>query len=376
MKYIKKVLCGLLLTAMLSTYALAATQNASNNVAAANLLTGTTLASGVVNSSLTSVGTLVNLTVTNPISGSVTGAAGSVAANALTGTTLAAGVTGSSLTGVGTLVAGATGAGFTVNVGTSTISGVLPAVNGGAGTISGALKANGSGTVSQAACGDLSNATSACSTTIGTSGSTIGLNNGNNTLSGTNAVTGVMTISNNDLTLLGSSTGKTTLNSGLSSSSNNTLTLPTEASDTLVDLTGSQNLTNKTTTTQAARDNSTKLASTAYTDAAASTISQNSQSVNYTLVLSDAGLQILHPASDANARTFTIPANASVAYATGTAVTFINLTSQVVTIAITTDTMYLSPSGSTGSRSLAQYGVATAVKVDSTHWIISGAGLT
>lgn len=39
-------------------------------------LTGDTLAEGVVNSSLTSVGTLVNLTVTNPIAGSVTGGAG------------------------------------------------------------------------------------------------------------------------------------------------------------------------------------------------------------------------------------------------------------------------------------------------------------
>ena len=41
--------------------------------AAAGTLTGTTLASNVVNSSLTSVGTLTNLTVTNPISGSITG---------------------------------------------------------------------------------------------------------------------------------------------------------------------------------------------------------------------------------------------------------------------------------------------------------------
>jgi hypothetical protein len=44
----------------------------------ANALTGTTLASNVVSSSLTSVGTLTNLTVTNPISGSVTGNAGTV----------------------------------------------------------------------------------------------------------------------------------------------------------------------------------------------------------------------------------------------------------------------------------------------------------
>ena len=46
--------------------------------AAASTLTGTTLASNILSSSLTSVGTLTNLTVTNPISGSVTGNAGTV----------------------------------------------------------------------------------------------------------------------------------------------------------------------------------------------------------------------------------------------------------------------------------------------------------
>jgi hypothetical protein len=102
----------------------------------------------------------------------------------------------------------------------------------------------------------------------------------------------------------------------------------------------------------------------------------NSQSAAYTLVLADSGKTILHPSSDANARTFTIPSNASVAYPIGTVVTFINMTSQVVTIAITTDTMNLSPAGTTGSRSLAQYGSATALKITSTNWLISGSGLT
>ena len=102
----------------------------------------------------------------------------------------------------------------------------------------------------------------------------------------------------------------------------------------------------------------------------------NSQSAAYTLVLADAGKAILHPSTDANARTFTIPANSSVAYPVGTAISFINMTSNVVTIAITTDTMYLSSAGTTGSRSLAQYGSATAIKITSTSWLISGSGLT
>jgi len=106
------------------------------------------------------------------------------------------------------------------------------------------------------------------------------------------------------------------------------------------------------------------------------TLPINSQSAAYTTVLADSGKIIFHPSTDANARTYTIPANASVAYPVGTTLTFINMTSQVVTIAITTDTMYLSSAGTTGSRSLAQYGSATAIKMTSTTWLISGSGLT
>ena len=105
-------------------------------------------------------------------------------------------------------------------------------------------------------------------------------------------------------------------------------------------------------------------------------IPQNSQSAAYTLVAADAGKHIFHPSTDANARTFTIPANGSVAYPVGTAISFVNMTSQVVSIAITTDTMYLAGTGTTGTRSLAQYGTATALKIESNKWIISGAGLT
>jgi hypothetical protein len=104
-------------------------------------------------------------------------------------------------------------------------------------------------------------------------------------------------------------------------------------------------------------------------------IPQNSKSEAYTLVLADAQKHILHPSTDNNARTFTIPANSSVAYPIGTAITFINEIN-TVTIAITTDTLVLAGTGSTGSRTLAANGVATAIKVGSTRWYISGTGLT
>lgn len=105
-------------------------------------------------------------------------------------------------------------------------------------------------------------------------------------------------------------------------------------------------------------------------------VPQNSKSANYTTVIGDAGKHIFHPAADTNARTFTIDSNANVAYPVGTAITFVNMTANVVTIAITSDTMYLAGAGTTGSRSLAQYGVATAVKITTTSWLISGTGLT
>jgi len=105
-------------------------------------------------------------------------------------------------------------------------------------------------------------------------------------------------------------------------------------------------------------------------------IPQNSQSTAYTLVLADAGKHIFHPASDNNARTFTIPSNASVAYPIGTALTFINMAVASVTIAINSDTLTFSPSGSTGSRTLATNGSATCIKITSTQWLISGSGLT
>ena len=105
-------------------------------------------------------------------------------------------------------------------------------------------------------------------------------------------------------------------------------------------------------------------------------IPQNSQSAAYTTVLADAGKCVFHPASDANARTFTIAANSSVAYPIGTVIQFINMTSQVVTIAINTDTLTWAQGGGSGSRTLAQWGVANVVKIASTQWLLTGTNVT
>jgi hypothetical protein len=93
---------------------------------------------------------------------------------------------------------------------------------------------------------------------------------------------------------------------------------------------------------------------------------------SYTIVAADAGEHIYSTAT----RTVTIPANASVAFPVGTAITFIAATGATVTIAITSDTLFLAGPGTTGSRTLAPFGMATCVKITSTSWIISGNGLT
>ncbi len=121
-------------------------------------LTGTILASNVVTSSLTSVGTLIDLTVTNPIDGDILGlsAAAAVLANTrningvgfngstnitiacaagtLTGSTLASNVLASSLTSVGTLaaltVSGTISGSISGNAATATVLQTARNING------------------------------------------------------------------------------------------------------------------------------------------------------------------------------------------------------------------------------------------------------
>jgi hypothetical protein len=101
---------------------------------------------------------------------------------------------------------------------------------------------------------------------------------------------------------------------------------------------------------------------------------QNSQSGStYAVVIGDAGKHLYFTSATVTA---TIPANSSVAFPIGTTIAFIASSATTLTIAITTDTMYLGGTGTTGSRTLAAYGMATAVKVAATTWFISGTGLT
>ena len=116
------------------------TASAPVGAAAAGQLTGTTLAANVTNSSLTSVGTLTNLTVTNPITGSVTGSAGSVTAGNIIGTIQSANLPKASTTNLGAVRVD--GSSITIDA-----NGIISSTGGGGGS--------GSGTVNTGTAGQL-----------------------------------------------------------------------------------------------------------------------------------------------------------------------------------------------------------------------------
>lgn len=101
----------------------------------------------------------------------------------------------------------------------------------------------------------------------------------------------------------------------------------------------------------------------------------NTQNGTYAVLMTDAGKTILH--TSASTHTYTIPANGTTAFPIGTIIEISNASGGGnLTIAITTDTMYWLPSGSTGSRTLAQNGQAFVQKITATTWQITGVGLT
>lgn len=105
-------------------------------------------------------------------------------------------------------------------------------------------------------------------------------------------------------------------------------------------------------------------------------VPQVSKSEDYTVdVVSDSGKHIFHPASDNTPRTFTISSDA---VNVGTVLTFINMSLANVTIARADNpnSLYLSGNNAQGNRTLAQSGMATAIKINSSAWLISGTGLT
>lgn len=96
------------------------------------------------------------------------------------------------------------------------------------------------------------------------------------------------------------------------------------------------------------------------------------QDATYGFVLGDEGGAIRH--SSVSAHTYTIPANGSVGFPVGSAITIINEPGAGnLTIAITTDTLNRGDgTAGTGNRTIPANAVATILKTSSTTWIITG----
>ena len=116
----------------------------------------------------------------------------------------------------------------------------------------------------------------------------------------------------------------------------------------------------------------TQLATTAFVDALRD-VPSNAKTANYTLALTDRGGGVDF---NGTSLTCTIPANASVAFPVGATIVLTNINSTSLSIAITTDTLTLAGTTTTGTRTLAQNGMATLRKIGTTSWLISGAGLS
>ena len=78
---------------------------------------------------------------------------------------------------------------------------------------------------------------------------------------------------------------------------------------------------------------------------------------------------------DYGSGTITIPTNASIALANGTAILVIASSGTTISPAGGVN-LILAGTGTTGARTLAQYGQASLIKVASDTWYISGTGIT
>jgi hypothetical protein len=151
--------------------------------------------------------------------------------------------------------------------------------------------------------------------------------------------------------------------------------------------TGTTSLTVGTSTTNTVINSISITATTYYGNAASGPayaqslgymgLPQNIKSTSYTIQLSDYGGHILSQTSGAGTQTITLANNSNAAIPIGGSVTIIlQGTGSLIIAPDTGATLYLAGSSSTSNRTLASYGMATALKIGTNIWMISGTGLT
>jgi hypothetical protein len=95
---------------------------------------------------------------------------------------------------------------------------------------------------------------------------------------------------------------------------------------------------------------------------------------NVTLALTDAGKHYYSTASSTT--TLTIPANASVAFATGTAIGIVNQGTGNITVAAASGvTLYIGGNSTAGNRTVTSYGIGSILKVATDTWFITGTNI-
>lgn len=333
-------------------------------------------------------GSLVELRITvASITDAIADNAGGVTSVAASGGTTGLTFTGTPVTSTGTLTLGGTLAISNGGTGATSLStaraNLLPSYSGNSGKV---LAVNGGGndiewqTVSG----------TGTVTSVGLSGGTTGL-----TVSGTNPVTttgtftlgGTLAITNGGTGAITAGAARTNLGLGtIATQDASSVTITGGSVTGITDLTVADGGTGASDAATA-RTNLGAAASGANTDItaldqdvtvtatgtiAANTLGyrglpQNSQTTGYTLVLADAGKHISITTGG-----ITIPANGVTAFPIGTTIVVYNNSGSGQTVGISTDTLRLAGTASTGNRTLAQRGLCTLVKVAATEWVVTG----
>jgi hypothetical protein len=111
--------------------------------------------------------------------------------------------------------------------------------------------------------------------------------------------------------------------------------------------------------------------------AAAQTIPQNAQTVNYTIQLTDAGKHIYYTQST-NTILY-IPTTSNVAFANGSTIMIVSRTSSSANVTVSPNTgvsMYLAGNTTSASRNVTTYGMASLIQVAANTWFINGTGVS